>query len=113
MKSEKLLELIKQAKIEIINEHDFGQLNDDLNLNRELKFKINDKEFSILWFKNLMTLKTECGLEVMFKHIVHSSTWPNRYKRNLQFYIDCDCVAVIGLELYPYLDNQDKASIKQ
>lgn len=99
MNSEDLIKVIKSAKLEILNESDFCELDNTRDLIRDLKFKIKGDKYFITWFKNTMTLETEQGLQVMFNKVTHSSTWPNRYKRNLQFYNGDGVCAVIGLEL--------------
>ena len=97
---EQLVALLKQSGADINNEADFGQLDDKLNFNRNIMFSIAGGCYVINWYSNLMTMKCIGGLNIMFDTVVHSSTWPNEYKRNLQFYYNKNCVAVIGLELY-------------
>jgi len=100
MNSEDLLKVIKSAKLDILNECDFCELDDTQDLIRDLKFKVKDDEYFITWFKNTMTLETKQGLQVFFNKVTHSNTYPNRHKRNLQFYNNDGVCAVIGLELY-------------
>lgn len=103
MKSEELVNVIKNAKIEIFNEDSFCELIEGTtNIERNLSFMINGQEYLIEWYKNLMTLKIRgnSAMEIKFTKIEHSSTWPNEYKRNLQMYYGNDCVCIIGLEKY-------------
>ena len=95
-----LLSTLKSAGADITPGDKFGELNDKHEFNRNLGFTIAGGCYVINWYTNLMTLKCIGGLSVMFDKVEHSSTWPNEYKRNLQFYYNGNCVAVIGLELY-------------
>lgn len=102
MKVEELLQVLKSAKVEILNEDEFGELDDNLDLVRRLRFCIDEAEYSIIWYHNMMTLTTgRTTQQTMFTRIEHSGTWPNNYMRNLQMYYGDDCVSVIGLEKYP------------
>lgn len=102
MKVEELVQVLKSAKVEILHEDEFGTLDDKLDLNRDLYFRVGDIEYYINWFHNLMKLYTvgTTGF-TMFTRIEHSGTWPNSYMRNLQMYYGDNCVSVIGLEKYP------------
>ena len=102
MKCEELVSVLKSAGVEVLNEDEFGRLDEDLNLVRDLRFCVDDSEYSIVWFNNMMTLHTwNSTQQTMFTRIEHSGTWPNNFKRNLQMYYKDDCVCVIGLERYP------------
>lgn len=102
MECEELVEVLKSAGVEILNEDKFGELDNKYNLIRNLNFKVGDVEYYINWFHNLMKLYTvgTTGFTI-FTRIEHSGTWPNNFKRNLQMYYGEHCVCVIGLEKYP------------
>lgn len=100
MKSEELIKTINSAGLKILNEHEFCELEHNNHFNRKLFFMVDDNEYCIEWFSNLMTLTSPCGMEVKYTNVEHSGTWPNRFKRNLQFYYGKDCVAIIGIEKY-------------
>lgn len=102
MKCEELVSVLKQAGVEILNEIEFGKLDDSYNLIRNLHFKVGRVEYYINWFHNLMKIYTVGTTSfTVFTQIEHSGTWPNNFKRNLQMYYNNDCVCVIGLEKYP------------
>ena len=101
MKCEELMGVLNQSGVEILNQDEFGTLDDDLNLVRKLRFFTGGTEYTIVWFHNMMTLHTwKSTQQTMFTRIEHSGTWPNNFKRNLQMYYDKHCVCVIGLEKY-------------
>ena len=102
MKCEELVSVLKSSGVEVLNEDKFGQLDDNLNLIRDIHFKVGEVEYYINWFHNLMKLYTvgTTGFTI-FTRIEHPGTWPNNFKRNLQMYYKDDCVCVIGLERYP------------
>jgi hypothetical protein len=73
---------------------------DGYGFSRIVRFEIHDVEYEITLFAN------ECylwcgGLQIPFYCCEVSSTWPNGFKRNLQFYYDGEVCAVIPLEEYP------------
>lgn len=100
MNSEQLIKVLASAGVELMGLDDFGELNEDLGLNRDLGFSHNGEEFNIEWFANMMTLSHKSGINVMFDKVEHSGTWPNHFKRNLQFKANGNVVAVIGIEPY-------------
>jgi len=100
MEREELLRVLNSAKIDVINGDKLGTTNDDGLFIRRVGFGFNGSTYSILWFKNLMTLTTGSGLDVIFDDIEYSGTWPNRFLRNLQFLAGGNVVAVLGIEEY-------------
>jgi hypothetical protein len=66
---------------------------------RSFAFCINDQFYSIVWFKNVMTLHFNKGCELKFASFELSGTWPNRAIWNLQFYDDRgETVCIIPVE---------------
>lgn len=104
MESEDLLDTLKQSGVSLINADFFCTLDKNSDLIRVVEFEHDCQFFSILWFKNMMTLNCPSGIKVMFDEIEHSGTWPNEFKRNLQFKVKGNVVAVLGLEKYPCYD---------
>ena len=99
MKSERLIEVLKDSGVTLLNEHQFCKLDASLGLVRNIDFTVDgDSVYSIIWFKNMLTLTTSCGLEVMADKVRHSGTWPNNYRTNLQFYNYGKTIAVIGIK---------------
>lgn len=101
MKCEELVSVLKMSEVEILNEREFGEIDDNLKLIRNLHFKVEGVEYYINWFHNMMKIYTvgTTGFTI-FTRIEHSGTWPNNFKRNLQMYYGEHCVCVIGLEEY-------------
>lgn len=95
-----LLKVLKSAKVEVLNEDTFGELNKDYHLNRDVYFMLGGHKYKINWYCNLCTLTTPCGVDILFTKVEHSGTWPNHYKRNLQFKYGIDTVCIIGVEKY-------------
>ena len=108
MNSEDLVKVLKSSGVEIIDEHKFCQLSDDNHFIRDIKFIHNNQEFYITWYKNQMTLSHGCGIDVMFETVEYSGTWPNGFKKNLQFRARDQVVAVIGLEKYAHEKRKEK-----
>lgn len=111
MKSEDLISVLKASGVSIINEKAFGELDENLDLVRNVQFKNNydGALYNILWFGNLMTLTADgLSLEIVFDSIEHSGTWPNHHAKNLQMRCLGDCVGVIGLGKYPHLEAVKK-----
>lgn len=108
MKMEELLKVIENSNVEY-KKGNFGELNEKLDLVRDLNFSVNNVNYRINWYHNLMTLFISDNVEVKFTRIEHSGTYPNGYMRNLQFYYCEHCVCLIGLEKYPF-DKQDNHS---
>lgn len=100
MDSEVVLRVLREANAEILNDGEFGELNADLDLVRTVKFKINGHSMSITWFKNMSTLQCPSGVSVMFTDMEYAGTWPNNFKKNIQFRAEGSCVAFIGIERY-------------
>lgn len=100
MEAHNLIKVLKAANATLLNEETFGELDGEANLVRNIDFNIAHKHFNILWFKKLMRLSSQCGMSIMFDNVEYSGTWPNNFKKNLQFYRNGDTIAVIGIERY-------------
>lgn len=102
MKIEELIKILNDAGVQILNLDTFGRLKEGTcHIERNIHFKVGDTEYYIEWFCNQMTLFTVGNTsQIMFHTIEHSGTWPNHFKRNLQFRYGEHCVGCIGLERY-------------
>jgi|SRR6056297_913917 len=69
------------------------------DFSRTFAFSINDIFYSIMWYRNTMTLYFNGGCELKFTSFKLSGTWPNRARWNLQFENDRgQTVCVIPVE---------------
>lgn len=76
-------------------------INKDKNgFSRELSFKVNGKTYKIIWMWNESSLFFDDDSMFRFNKCIISGTWPNRYKTNLQFYLDKRPIAIIPIEEY-------------
>ncbi len=94
---DELYNTIKNApnvtEVEWINKGEYG-------FSRTLSFVIRDRKYKIERMWNLSKLIFEDGSVVLFDKCRVSGTWPNRFKTNLQFYLDKGPIAIIPIEEY-------------
>jgi len=66
---------------------------------RTFAFSVKGNFYSIVWYRNIMTLYFNGGGELKFASFELSGTWPNRARWNLQFYDDRgETVCIIPVE---------------
>ena len=70
---------------------------------RTFKFtvKLTGCEYKIIWWINCSWIYTQCGMQNIFESVKISSTWPNRFKTNLQFKNKNEFCIAIPIEEYP------------
>ena len=73
---------------------------DSGKFDRYRSFRVDGVSYKIKWFCNFCTLY--CGdVEVLFRWVKRTGTWPNHAKLNLQFYDDRNSVCcVLPIEYY-------------
>ena len=83
-----LLKFLKEIKeVDIINENEFYNLDENLKLNRDLKFKINGVNYKIEWFINECYITiggNELSPRSIFK-MIEIVTWDCNFKLALKF----------------------------
>lgn len=62
---------------------------------RDRYFKVNGEEYRIEWWVNICYLYIGENVQICFKSIKVSDTWPNDAKMNLQFYDEKNNVCAI------------------
>lgn len=94
---ELLYETIKNAPevadVEWINKDKYG-------FSRDLQFNVRGNTYKIKWYWNYSHLYFNDESFLIFDCVEVSSTWPNNFKHNLQFYYKDNIVAVIPIEEY-------------
>ncbi|MFD1450868.1 hypothetical protein [Oceanobacillus sojae] len=83
----------KVINAEWINENEHG-------FTRTLSFTVNNKKYIIDWMWNESSLHFDGDSLFMFDKVEVSSSYPNGYRTNLQFYLHGRIIAVIPLEKY-------------
>ena len=72
---------------------------DKYGFSRVYAFTVRGVKYVIECWANLCYLK--CGeLEIVFDSFNFSGTWPNGFKRNLQFYFNGKTIAILPVEEY-------------
>lgn len=104
MELQKLIETIEQSGARIHDKESIGTLDDDLNYNRMIHFSVGDKDYKIMWYKNLANLYIDENTQVMFNNLRCANTWPTftteMSKNQLQFMYDSDKVCIMITERY-------------
>ena len=67
---------------------------------RAIEFRVRGKKYKVEWYWNQSYLYFDEDSMFLFQEVEVSSTWPNRYKANLQFVQGGKTVAVIPLVPY-------------
>lgn len=73
--------------------------HDKYGFSRVYAFMVRGAKYAIECWANLCYLN--CGeLAVVFDHFEFSGTWPNSFKKNLQFYFNGKTIAILPVEEY-------------
>ena len=73
--------------------------HDKYGFSRVYTFTVRGVKYTVECWSNLCYLN--CGeLAVVFDHFEFSGTWPNSFKKNLQFYFNGKTVAILPVEEY-------------
>lgn len=95
MNREQLVKVLSHQNITIVKSFD----DKPSNIDRIILFEIENKQYKIVWFCNVMTLYID-KFFMRFHEVEQSGTWPNNAKRNLQFDYGGETVGVIPIEYY-------------
>lgn len=104
MELETLVKIIESSSAVVCQKELIGQLDGDLNFNREIVFTVGDKDYKIVWYKNMSTLYIDENTQVMFDDVKCQNTWPvcttKNSKNQLQFMYGSDKVCIMITERY-------------
>lgn len=73
---------------------------DKYEYSRDLEFMVSNTNYRIKWFWNESQLFFNGNCMVRFDRCELSGTWPNKYKYNLQFYLNGEVIAVVPVGEY-------------
>jgi len=94
----------KEDIIKLFDKHNINYILrcDDTLFWRVVDFNIFSDSFSIIWYKNLITLKTytENGniIEIKFHNMTINGNFPNKFKTNINFLFNNETICVIPFE---------------
>ena len=77
----------------LISLHDKGP-----SFNRVRKFIIDQKGYTIIWYKNLCTLIIDNNIEVKFNYLTVNGFYPNSNDLNFNFKYDDNTICIIPIK---------------